>query len=220
MQLVTGDYLLAIYILLIVPAMFIGRIFARRRMYVPQHKYTMTALVMLNWLFIIFVMVRTYSAAVEPNLSSGLTRANVFIPTLHGIFGLVAQLLATYLVIRMWFENQLPEWIKVKHIKRYMITLLVMWFLTITLGILTWAVVDHGFLKPPGAQASGKPVATAQATVDATVEATPNATPEATTQATSPATAVATAVSTMATPQATVQATAQATAQATVAATK
>ena len=211
MQLVTGDYLLAIYILLIVPAMFIGRIFARRQMYVPQHKYTMTTLVMLNWLFIIFVMLRTYSAAVEPNLSAGLTRANVFIPTLHGIFGLVSQLLATYLVIRMWFENQLPEWIKVKFIKRYMITLLVMWFLTISLGILTWAIIDHGFLKSADAQSNGQPAATPAATANATPAATADATPAATANATAPATPAATVQATTVPPVATAQATVAAT---------
>jgi uncharacterized membrane protein YozB (DUF420 family) len=222
MQLVTGDYLLLIYIVLIVPLMIVGATFARQHKFVPHHKFTMTGLVIINWVFIIFVMVRTYGAAVAPNVGSGFTRAAVFIPTLHGLFGLAAQLLASYLVFRMWLENQLPEWIKVKNIKRYMRITLVIWFLTITLGILTWAVIDHGFLKPADAQGSTQPAATAEATEDATV-VNGLATPAATAQATV-ATPAATAQATVATPAATAEvttvATPAATAQATVSATK
>ncbi len=103
-QFVKGDFVLFAYIFFLVPLMLIGFGFARRRLFVPHHKLTMTTITIINWILILLVMVVTYSAAVEPNLSKNFRAANVFIPTIHGLFGLTAQVLATYLVIRMWLR--------------------------------------------------------------------------------------------------------------------
>jgi hypothetical protein len=63
------------------------------------------------------------------------------LPTIHLITGGLAQLMATYLVIRMWFEKSLPDWFKIKNIKLAMRTTLLLWLTTAVLGILiylTW----------------------------------------------------------------------------------
>jgi len=68
----------------------------------------MTTITIINWLLIIFVMAVTYDRDVAPQVPQNLKFSAVFIPTLHLLTGLTAQLLATYLVIRMWFEKRLP----------------------------------------------------------------------------------------------------------------
>ena len=137
-----NDLVLLAYIVLIVPAMLVGFVFARRKMFEPYHKFTMTAITIVNWLLIIFVMMVTYSALLGH--PQPITQPVMLFPTLHLISGLIAQLLATYLVIRMWFENQLPEALKVKNIKLYMRTTLALWLLTAVLGLVTWAVLHKG----------------------------------------------------------------------------
>jgi hypothetical protein len=76
----------------------------------------------------------------------------------------VAQWLGTYLVIRMWFEKQLPSWFKVRRIKRLMRTTLVLWLITAALGItiyVTWYVTGSA------AGDGGEPVATPEVTATA-----------------------------------------------------
>src|SRR5260221_12794812 len=98
----TSDLVLLAYIFLIVPAMLVGFVFARRKMFEPYHKLTMTTITIVNWLLIIFVMLVTYRRDVLPSIPQNLNQPSGLIPTLHLIPGLIAQLLATYLVIRMW----------------------------------------------------------------------------------------------------------------------
>lgn len=156
-----SDLVLLAYIVLIVPAMLVGFVFARRKMFVPYHKFTMTTITIVNWVIILAVMLVTYRRDVVPNIPQNLGLPGVLIPTLHLIPGLIAQLLATYLVIRMWFENQLPDWFKVNNIKLFMRTTLCLWLLTAVLGVVTWAVINKGFLASP----STVPIATPAAGV-------------------------------------------------------
>ena|SRR5258708_10596158 len=134
----TTDLVFLAYVVFIVPAMLVGFVFARRKMFVPYHKFTMTTITIVNWLLILFVMQVSYRTYVLPEIPKNLGLLNILIPTLHLIPGLIAQLLATYLVIRMWFEKQLPDWFKVKNIKVVMRTTLALWLLTFILGIGNW----------------------------------------------------------------------------------
>ncbi len=213
-----GDIVLVIYVFLLVPAMLVGFVFARRKWFEPYHKMTMTTITISNWILIGIVMVTTYREAVEPGLPQNLRFASGLIPTIHGLLGLSAQTLATYLVIRMWFEKQLPEWFKVKNIKRYMRTTLGLWLLTALFGVTVWAVLHRGFLTSPGENGGANPVATEPVgTPDSTQDATtvPASTKDATV---APAVTKDATVRPAATPAATAAVPAQ-TAQATPAAT-
>jgi uncharacterized membrane protein YozB (DUF420 family) len=164
-----SDLSLLAYIVLIVPAMLVGFFFARRKMFEPHHKLTMTTITLVNWVIIFFLMAVRYSQAVQ--FAPG--DPTLIIPTIHLAFGATAQLLATYLVIRMWFEKQLPAWLKVRRIKRYMRTTLALWLITAALGIgtyVSWYVVSAG------AGGTGEPVATPEVTPAATEDAAPQAT--------------------------------------------
>jgi hypothetical protein len=135
-----GNYVLVAYIVLIVPAMIVGYVFARRKMFEPYHKITMTAITIVNWIVIILLMGVRYKNEILPAVPQYLNLPGVLIPTLHLIPGLIAQLLATYLVIRMWFSNVIPERLAVANIKPYMRLTLALWLITAVLGVATWAV--------------------------------------------------------------------------------
>lgn len=167
-----GTLVLLAYLLILVPGMIVGFVFARRKMFEPYHKFTMTAITLLNWVLIGYVMINTYSALSPRELQ----RPNFLIPTIHLVTGGIAQILATYLVIRMWFEKQLPAALKVKKIKRYMRFTLAMWFITVALGVTIYFV-----LRAPSAASAEDtqpPVATEEAAPEAAEDdpATPDAT--------------------------------------------
>lgn len=143
-----SDLVLLIYVVFLVPAMLVGFSFARRKLFIPQHRAIMTSITIINWILIVLLMLVTYRRDVAPQLPDHLTALNILIPSIHLITGLIAQLLATYLVIRMWFSYQLPNWLKIVNIKTPMRITLGLWLTTAVLGVLTWAVLVHGFLLP------------------------------------------------------------------------
>ena len=135
-----ADLTLLAYALILLPAMLLGFYFARRKKFSPQHKGTMTFITLMNWLLILFVMAVSYGASVRPALPDGLSQPIYLLPTIHLMIGALAQLLATYLLFRMWFEDELPGWLKVRRIKRWMRLTLVLWFLTVVLGIVLYVL--------------------------------------------------------------------------------
>ncbi len=162
-----ADLTLIAYILILLPAMLVGFFFARRKWFEPHHKMTMTTITLVNWVLIIALMIGSYSQGVLPNLANNLSNPVFLLPTLHLITGALAQIIATYLVIRMWFEDQLPNWFKIQNIKRAMRFTLVCWLITVLLGIsiyVTW------YVGQPASNAEA-PVATPE--VIATEEAAP-----------------------------------------------
>lgn len=171
-----ADLTLLAYILLIIPVMLVGFVFARRKMFVPHHKLIMTTLILINWLLIGFLMINSYAQGVLPNLGSNLTNPVYFLPTIHLVTGAIAQILGTYLVIRMWFENQLPGWFKVQRIKRYMRLTLGLWLVTAALGVLIYFTWYSS--SPATAGDAIEPVATPEVTPEAEALA-PESTPEA-----------------------------------------
>ncbi len=167
-----SDLSLLAYIFLIVPIMLIGFFFARRKMFEPHHKLVMTTITIVNWLIIFFLMAVRYLQAAQ----AAPADSSLILPTIHLAFGGTAQLLATYLVIRMWFENQLPAWFKVRRIKRYMRTTLALWLITAALGIGTYYA---WYVAGAASASSAEPVATPEVTpafIDDS--AAPLATPE------------------------------------------
>lgn len=137
-----GTITLLIYIIVLVPLMLLGYYFARRKMFVPHHKLTMTAVVILNWILIGAVMATSYGSVAE-GLPDNLDQNFALIPTIHGIFGLVAQLMASYLVLLMWTENTPLERIvifRIKNIKTPMRITLSLWLITVLLGFGVYGV--------------------------------------------------------------------------------
>jgi hypothetical protein len=178
-----SDLTLTLYLFLLLPGMLLGFYFARRKRYTPHHKLTMTTVVVINWILIALVMVVGYRDGVLPFLNRDVAAQfagdpRIVLPTLHGITGGVAQLLATYLAFRMWFENVLPSWIMVKRIKRYMRFTLALWVVTIGLGAIIYV---SWYINPLQVRAAA-PAATLEPgstpEIGGTLEVMPGTTPE------------------------------------------
>lgn len=140
----TSLIVLVIYILLLAPAMLVGFVFARRKMFRPYHKFTMTGITLFNWVLIGLVMAISYGKYVAPDLPANLSDFRNLIATIHLVTGGLAQLLATYLVLLMWTENTALERlviVRIKNIKTPMRLTLVLWLTTVVLGLgiyFTW----------------------------------------------------------------------------------
>lgn len=178
-----SDLTLTLYLFLLLPGMLLGFYFARRKKYTPHHKLTMTTVVIINWILIALVMVVGYREGVLPFLNRDVAAQfagdpRIVLPTLHGITGGVAQLLATYLAFRMWFENVLPQWIMVKRIKRYMRFTLALWIVTVALGAVIYV---SWYINPLQARAAA-PAATLEPgstpELGGTLDVMPGMTPE------------------------------------------
>jgi uncharacterized membrane protein YozB (DUF420 family) len=195
-----ADLTLVAYILILLPLMLIGYLFARRKKFVPHHKFTMTAITTLNWVLIVVVMWVTYREGVAPTANDLIGDGLVPLATVHLITGGIAQLLATYLVARMWLENVLPAALKVKNIKFYMRLTLTLWVLTALIGI---GMYFAWYVEP--ASAAEEDSLTPQATEEATAAEAQSAqdeTPEGTAEATTSAPQVTEEASAEATPDA------------------
>ncbi len=139
----SGTMTLIAYIVVLLPLMLLGFFFARRKMFNPHHKLTMTLVVILNWVLIAAVMVGSYSGGVAPGLPDNLGEITALLPTIHGIIGLLAQLMASYLVLLMWTENTAVEGLipfRIKNIKTPMRITLSLWIITVLLGFGIYAV--------------------------------------------------------------------------------
>lgn len=167
-----SDLSVLAYILLLIPMMLAGFVFARNKQFVPHHQVVMTAIVILNWGLISFVM----AASLRDTLKYETTdnTAYRFLPLIHAAFGLTAQVIGTYLVARMWFEDELPAWAKIKKIKPLMRTTLACWLIAAALGVTTYVTWYDPFSD--NAADDVTPASTPEATQEAESTAEPAAT--------------------------------------------
>ena len=146
-----ADIALLAYILLILPGMVIGFILARMGKHRPHHKYLMITVTIVNWVLIIFLMAVTFLSDVAGNIGSQPGNARYLVPAVHGLLGLLAQLLATFIVIRMLMEDRNVARAKKRgetdmqkywftRAKTYMRLTLALWLVTATFGIVTYLV--------------------------------------------------------------------------------
>jgi hypothetical protein len=179
-----ADLSLLAYLLLLVPLMLYGYAAARRQLFVPQHKYAMTFVTVLNWAIIAYLMAVSYSGAVP--YYSARAPNQLIVPTLHLITGGIAQVLATVSLIRMWFEYRLPVALRYEPIKAPMRATLILWLVTAALGIgiyITWYGVPWQ-PRPEQPMVAPTEEATPQATEAPEATSSPTASPAATEEAT------------------------------------
>ena len=146
-----ADISLVAYVLLILPGMLAGLILARRGKHRPHHKYLMITVTGVNWVLIIFLMAVTFFADVAGNVGSQPGNARYLVPAVHTLFGLPAQILATFIVIRMLIEDRSVARAKArgeqdmqkywfKRAKPIMRLTLALWLVTATFGVVTYLV--------------------------------------------------------------------------------
>jgi uncharacterized membrane protein YozB (DUF420 family) len=130
-----SDISLLAYILLIVPSMLIGFRYARRQNF-AVHQLIMTAIVLVNWGAIAYLMVVSYSAGVAPKVPAGLNQPVYLVPSVHLAVGLTAQVIGTILAAQMWLGPIMP--FRLDPIKNWMRLTLTLWLLTALLGVTTY----------------------------------------------------------------------------------
>lgn len=181
-----ADFTLLAYILLIVPGMIVGYVFARRGQHRPQHRNVMIGITVINWLLIVFLMIVAYRFDVADNLGKQPINPRYIVPTIHGLLGLLAQVLATYVIYRMWREDSRVAAAKKrgekgKQLSKYWFTsakpvmwvTLILWLITSLLGIGNY-LIRYEVLAVGGSGAA--PVATEEpiATDEPDVATTPD----------------------------------------------
>lgn len=169
-----ADVTLLAYLLLILPAMIGGYLLARRGLHRPHHKWLMIAVTAVNWVLIFVLMLVAYTFDVIHHIGAQPGNARYLLPTLHGALGLPAQLLATFIVIRMLIEDDHVARAKERgerNLSRYwfrgarwtMRLTLVLWLATSALGLLSYLVRHNVFNTTPAPAIPEAPAATAEA---------------------------------------------------------
>jgi predicted lipoprotein with Yx(FWY)xxD motif/uncharacterized membrane protein YozB (DUF420 family) len=176
-----ADVTLIAYILLIVPGMVLGYIFARTNRHRPHHRNLMIGITAVNWLLILWVMVAAFNFDVAANIGAQPSNPRYLYPSIHSALGLVAQLLATYIIFRMIREDVQVAAAKARgedNLSRYWFTsakptmrlVLALWLVTAVLGFVNY-VVRYNVVNLGGA--GGEVVATEEAAPLATEDAAP-----------------------------------------------
>src|ERR1700675_1627999 len=93
-------------------ALLAGALLARKKRYKAHGICQMTVL-LLNLLMIVLVMGPSFQQQVKPALSKVLHKCNLEVAVIHGVLGIVAELLGLYIVL-VAGTNALPRWLRFK----------------------------------------------------------------------------------------------------------
>lgn len=139
-------------------ALLVGSMLARRQHY-RAHRYWQSAVVLLNLALIATFMLPSFGGNVLPGLPSSLDLAYYGVAAVHGVLGLVAELLALYVLLAAG-TNLLPERWRITRYKRWMRSTLVLWWLALLFGSATYYVwyIQTSTLAATGARAAGRTV--------------------------------------------------------------
>ena len=112
-------------------ALWIGAYFAHTKQ-IARHRRVQTTVVLVNIFLILFVMMTSfYSFIIAGGTTGGIVAQFMMI---HGLLGLIAELMGIYLLIRMYRSKWLPQALRVKNFKLVMRTTLGLWTFIVVLG--------------------------------------------------------------------------------------
>jgi plastocyanin len=103
------------------------------------HQYWQSSVVLLNVVLIAAIMLPSFWQSVAPQLSSSLGLRYYAVVAAHGALGLLAELLALYVVLAAG-TNLLPRRWRFTHFKSWMRATLLLWWLVLLLGMATYYV--------------------------------------------------------------------------------
>lgn len=119
-------------------ALLIGACLARARRY-RAHAVCQSAVLILNLFLIAFVMWPSFQQQVLPALPGKFGRLRVGAAVVHGTFGIVAELLGTYILLAAG-TNLLPRSWRFQRWKLWMRVELALWWIVLAAGIATYFV--------------------------------------------------------------------------------
>jgi len=119
-------------------ALICGALLARAKRY-TAHGICQSAVLLLNLIMIAFVMWPSFYGQVLPALPKHLTDVYYGAATAHGILGAIAELLGLYIVLAVATDT-LPRRVRIIRLKLWMRIELILWWLVIVTGVLTYYV--------------------------------------------------------------------------------
>jgi uncharacterized membrane protein YozB (DUF420 family) len=115
-----------------------GALFARAKRF-TAHGICQSAVLLLNLIVIAFFMWPSFYGQVLPALPKHLTDRYYGVATAHGILGAIAELFGLYIVLAVG-TGTLPRRLRISRLKLWMRIELVLWWLVIVTGVLTYHV--------------------------------------------------------------------------------
>jgi uncharacterized membrane protein YozB (DUF420 family) len=128
--------------------LLVGTVLARRRHY-RAHGWCQSAVVLLNLGVIAQFMVPSFRRQIAPEIPASLGEIHYAIAAVHGMLGIVAELLALYVVLAAGTKI-LPKRLRFLQYKRWMRLALALWWIELLLGLamyVQWYVLPHHVSK-------------------------------------------------------------------------
>jgi len=119
-------------------ALISGAFLARAKRFVA-HGICQTAILVLNLAMICFLMWPSFHSHVLPRLPKRLGKRFYAVATIHGIFGVLAEILGLYIVL-VAGTKILPETWRFKRWKLWMRIELALWWIVLLMGVVTYWV--------------------------------------------------------------------------------
>jgi uncharacterized membrane protein YozB (DUF420 family) len=113
-----------------------------------QHALCQSTVVLLNLAAVVVMMIPSFRVHVLPRIPAKLGRAYYGLATTHAAIGTVTELAGLYILLSAG-TSVLPEKFRITKYKAWMRTVLVLWWVALMLGLLTYArwYVPHLFRK-------------------------------------------------------------------------
>jgi uncharacterized membrane protein YozB (DUF420 family) len=116
--------------------LLIGARLARIRRF-RQHAWCQSIIVLLNLAVIALTMIPSFGLHVLPGIPAKLSKAYYGLATAHGALGTVTEIAGLYILLAAG-TNVLPEKLRITKYKLWMRSVLVLWWLVLSLGFATY----------------------------------------------------------------------------------
>lgn len=114
-----------------------GTLLARMRRF-RAHACCQSTIVLLNLAVIVLIMIPSFRTQVSPRIPLRLGKAYYAVATVHGALGSVVECVGLYILLAAGTDI-LPERFRIARYKLWMRTVLAAWWVTLLLGLTTYA---------------------------------------------------------------------------------
>jgi uncharacterized membrane protein YozB (DUF420 family) len=125
--------------------LLIGALLARTRRF-RAHAWCQSAIVLLNVAVIVLVMIPSFFAHVSPKIPLKLGKSYYALATAHAALGMITEIAGLYILLAAG-TSVLPKRFRITNYKRWMRTVLALWWIALLSGVATYArwYVPHLF---------------------------------------------------------------------------
>jgi uncharacterized membrane protein YozB (DUF420 family) len=116
--------------------LLLGALLARFRRF-RQHAWCQSVIVFLNFVVIAVIMVPSFRVHVSPKIPLRLGKTYYALATAHAALGTVTEVAGLYILLAAG-TTVLPEKFRIAKYKAWMRTVLVLWWLVLLLGLVTY----------------------------------------------------------------------------------